>query len=89
MDYSKFSPFKDASYFHSYCPIKDYNNQADAEGCWLGDDSVSLPDLNTESEEVQKIWYDWIGTLVSDYSSKFLPLDLSLPQQKLYWHVEY
>jgi hypothetical protein len=41
------------------------------QNCWLGDDTVSLPDLNTESEDVQKLWYDWIAGLVSDYSSKF------------------
>ncbi|KAJ5466958.1 hypothetical protein N7475_004710 [Penicillium sp. IBT 31633x] len=85
VDYSKFSPFNDASYFHSYCPIKDYNNQADAEGCWLGDDSVSLPDLNTESEEVQKIWYDWIGTLVSDYSIDGLRIDTVKHVPKDFW----
>lgn len=44
------------------------------EDCWLGDTTVSLPDLNTESESVQNIWYNWVGSLVSNYSSK-QPID--------------
>lgn len=81
MDYTKFNPFNDAKYFHSYCPITDYNDDTMSQNCWLGDNKVSLPDLNTESKEVQNIWYDWVGSLVSNYSSKsffFLPF-LALP----------
>lgn len=40
------------------------------EQCWEGDTIVSLPDLNTESTDVQGIWNDWIKGLVSNYSSK-------------------
>ncbi|KAJ5772917.1 hypothetical protein N7457_007813 [Penicillium paradoxum] len=85
VDYSKFTPFNDAKYFHDYCPVTDYNNQELVEGCWLGDDNVCLPDLNTESEEVQKIWYDWVGDLVSNYSIDGLRIDTVKHVQKDFW----
>jgi alpha-amylase len=40
------------------------------EECWEGDTIVSLPDLDTESTDVQNMWYSWIPELVSNYSSK-------------------
>lgn len=42
------------------------------QNCWLGDNTVSLPDLKTERQDVQKMWQDWVGSLVSNYSSKFI-----------------
>jgi alpha-amylase len=77
VDYTKFNPFNDAQYFHSYCPVTDYNDDTMSQNCWLGDNKVSLPDLNTQSKEVQDLWYDWVGSLVSNYSSKFLSFFLS------------
>lgn len=36
---------------------------------------MSLPDLNTDLESVQAIWYSWVSALVSNYSSAFtLPM---------------
>lgn len=69
MDYSVFHPFDSKDLFHPYCLIENYNNQIDTEECWLGDTTVSLPDLDTESSDVKNIWYDWIESLVSNYSS--------------------
>jgi alpha-amylase len=65
-----FNPFNDAKYFHSYCEVNDYNNQTNVQDCWLGDTTVSLPDLNTDRKDVQDMWYDWVGSLVSNYSSE-------------------
>lgn len=69
MDYSVFDAFNNQSYFHPYCLITNYNNQSNVENCWLGDTTVSLPDLDTQSSAVQNIWYNWVGSLVSNYSS--------------------
>lgn len=69
VDYSVFEPFDLSSYFHPYCLISDYDNQTDVENCWLGDTTVSLPDLNTKDAKVREIWYDWVADLVSNYSS--------------------
>jgi alpha-amylase len=70
VDYSVFNPFNSQDYFHPYCALTDYTNQTMTEECWMGDDTVCLPDLDTESTNVQTIWYSWIGDLVANYSSK-------------------
>lgn len=57
-------------YYHPYCPITDYNNQTNTEVCWLGDNIVSLPDLDTTRADVKDIMYDWIKSLVANYSSE-------------------
>lgn len=36
--------------------------------CWLGDTVISLPDLRTEDPTVANMLYDWITSLVSNYS---------------------
>lgn len=38
----------------------------------MGDNKVSLPDLDTTKDDVKNIWYDWVEELVANYSSKFL-----------------
>ncbi|KAI3197384.1 CAZyme family GH13 [Penicillium roqueforti] len=85
VDYTKFNPFNDAKYFHPYCSIADYSNDTMVQDCWLGDDNVSLPDLDTESTEVQDIWYDWVGSLVSNYSIDGLRVDTVRHVQKDFW----
>lgn len=37
--------------------------------CWLGDNTISLPDLRNEDQEVQQILGSWVSQLVSNYSS--------------------
>lgn len=37
--------------------------------CWLGDNTISLPDLRNEDHEVQQILGSWVSQLVSNYSS--------------------
>lgn len=69
-DFSIFTPFNSASYFHPYCPINNYDDQWQSENCYLGDNSVSLTDLDTQNSEVRRIWYDWVEGIVSEYSSK-------------------
>ncbi|CRG90037.1 alpha-amylase [Talaromyces islandicus] len=85
VDYSVFSPFDSSSYFHSYCLISDYSNQANVEDCWLGDTTVSLPDLNTDLSSVQTLWYDWVADLVSNYSIDGLRIDTVKHVQKSFW----
>ncbi|KAJ5584238.1 uncharacterized protein N7459_004038, partial [Penicillium hispanicum] len=85
VDYSVFNPFNAQDYFHSYCEITDYSNEANAEKCWMGDTTVSLPDLNTELEAVQHIWYNWVESLVSNYSIDGLRIDSVFEVQKSFW----
>lgn len=70
VDYTQLHPFNDQLYFHMYCEISNYSNQTDVEYCWLGDTIVSLPDLKTESADVTNVYYSWIKSLVSNYSSE-------------------
>jgi alpha-amylase len=37
--------------------------------CWMGDNTISLPDLRNEDQEVQQILGTWVSQLVSNYSS--------------------
>ncbi|KAJ5449451.1 glycoside hydrolase superfamily [Penicillium daleae] len=85
VDYSVFNPFDSSSYFHSYCEISDYSNQTNVEDCWLGDTTVSLPDLDTTLSSVQTIWYNWVTDLVSNYSIDGLRIDTVKHVQKSFW----
>ncbi|KAL3464155.1 glycoside hydrolase superfamily [Aspergillus heterothallicus] len=85
VDYSSFSPFSSQKYFHSPCFIQNYEDQAQVEQCWLGDNSVSLPDLDTTRTDVQEYWYDWVGSLVSNYSIDGLRIDTVKHVQKDFW----
>ncbi|PKY02692.1 family 13 alpha amylase in complex with acarbose [Aspergillus campestris IBT 28561] len=85
VDYSIFTPFNKQEYFHDYCPIKNYDDPTQSEQCWLGDNKVALPDLNTESEEVKNIWYKWVGDLVKKYKIDGLRIDTVKHVQKDFW----
>lgn len=72
VDYSQFNPFNSEDQYHSYCLIQDYEDQTQVEECWLGDDTLPLPDLKTEDEAVASEYQSWISGLVSNYSSKLI-----------------
>ncbi|OXV06778.1 hypothetical protein Egran_05455 [Elaphomyces granulatus] len=83
--YSVYSPFDNEKYFHPYCLISNYDNQTNVEDCWLGDTTVTLPDLNTTRLDVQNIWYSWVHSLVSNYSVDGLRVDTVKHVQKDFW----
>ncbi|EAW23731.1 putative alpha-amylase [Aspergillus fischeri NRRL 181] len=85
VDYSVFTPFDSSTYFHTYCLISDYNNQNNVEDCWLGDTTVSLPDLDTTNTAVRTIWYDWVKGLVANYSIDGLRIDTVKHVEKDFW----
>jgi alpha-amylase len=74
-DYSTLVPFNDKSYFHNVCWITDYNNETNAEECWLGNDDYPLPDVKTDSPQVRNMWNKWIQYMVSTYSIDGLRID--------------
>ena len=43
--------------------------------CWLGDEKVALPDLDTQDQDVQSAYGDWIEDLVKEYSIDGLRID--------------
>ncbi|KAH7171371.1 alpha-amylase [Dactylonectria macrodidyma] len=76
VDYSQYDAFPNSSYFHDFCLI-DYSDEwsTNIQTCWEGDNTVSLPDLRTENDNVRAIWFNWIQQIVSDYSIDGLRID--------------
>nr|BAD06002.1 alpha-amylase [Aspergillus awamori] len=85
VDYSVFKPFSSQDYFHPFCFIQNYEDQTQVEDCWLGDNTVSLPDLDTTKDVVKNEWFDWVGSLVSNYSIDGLRIDTVKHVQKDFW----
>ncbi|RDW82548.1 glycoside hydrolase family 13 protein [Coleophoma cylindrospora] len=84
-DYSTLVPFNKEEYFHPFCLITNYGNQTDAQDCWLGDDTVALPDLKTELPFVQDTWNTWITEMVANYSLDGLRIDAAKHVDKPFW----
>lgn len=55
----------------------DYSDEwsTNIQTCWEGDNTVSLPDLRTENDNVRAIWFNWIQQIVSNYSIDGLRID--------------
>lgn len=75
IDYSVFTPFNNADYFHPYCKISDWNNMTNAQRCQTGDKYVPLPDLYTEHEDVQQLMIKWANKVIKTYSIDGLRID--------------
>ncbi|KAJ5899751.1 hypothetical protein N7495_004495 [Penicillium taxi] len=85
MDTSVFPQFDDPAFYHSHCEVDNYDNQTNVQDCWLGDNTIALADLKTESQAVQDIWYKWVGSLVSNYSIDGLRVDTVKHVNKDFW----
>ncbi|CAI7606901.1 unnamed protein product [Penicillium bialowiezense] len=85
INYAEFNPFNQKKYFHDYCQVNNYNDQSNVEDCWLGDNTVSLVDIKTTRNDVKQMWYDWVGSLVSNYSIDGLRIDTVRHVQKDFW----
>ncbi|KAJ8068974.1 hypothetical protein OCU04_002654 [Sclerotinia nivalis] len=84
-DYSTLVPFNKKEYFHPFCYITDYSNATNFQNCWLGDDTVSLPDLDTESDFVKQTWETWVSEMVANYSLDGLRIDAAKHVDKPFW----
>ncbi|KAH0584101.1 hypothetical protein H2248_009671 [Termitomyces sp. 'cryptogamus'] len=82
-DYSSYF-FSDKSYYHPYCPV-DWGNTTSEENCWLGDQKVALPDLDTRNAAVIKHYGEWIQNLVQEYSIDGLRIDAAKHVQMDFW----
>ncbi|KAK8854787.1 hypothetical protein IAR55_003526 [Kwoniella newhampshirensis] len=80
-----YGPFSAQDDFHPFCWITDYSNQTMVEQCWLGDSSVALPDLNTESNTVKQYWDTWITQLVSNYTVDAIRIDTVKHISQAFW----
>ncbi|KAH6918774.1 alpha-amylase [Coprinopsis sp. MPI-PUGE-AT-0042] len=82
-DYSNYF-FKDASFYHPYCPI-DYSNATSTELCWMGDERVPLPDVDTSNPTVIERYGEWIQNFVKEYKIDGLRIDAAKHVQKSFW----
>lgn len=80
VDYSVYDVFNNQNYYHTYCPITDYQNSTNAVECWSGDNYISLPDLKTESTTVINLWQTWITNITKFYGIDGYRLDACLEQ---------
>ena len=84
-DVSALSPFNAAANFHPFCFIQDYKNQTDVEQCWLGDNIVALPDINTEDPSIVSTLNAWVKDLVNKYRVDGLRIDTVKHIRKDFW----
>ncbi|QSZ30588.1 hypothetical protein DSL72_000145 [Monilinia vaccinii-corymbosi] len=85
VDYSRYIPFNDSSYYHPQSFVKNYDDPQDCEQGWLGDDRVSLPDLNTEDPTVVLTLQTWIAKLVQKFKIDGLRIDTVKHVRKNFW----
>ena len=78
VDYSQLYPFDDEDYYHSFCKLTTITNATNTFDCWLGDTTVSLPDVKTESPLVESMLNTWISSIVSNYTIDGLRVDSML-----------
>ena len=83
--YASFNPFNQPHYFHPECLITNYDNQTDVEQCWLGDDKLPLPDVDTENPWIVGAYIRWIKTLVKHYHIDGLRIDTVKHVRKDFW----
>ena len=82
-DYSKYM-FKDPALYHPYCPVQ-WGNPESEQNCWMGDDKVPLPDLDTNNPTVIETYKTWIKDLVSKYNIDGLRIDAAKHVQASFW----
>ncbi|KAI0025517.1 glycoside hydrolase family 13 protein [Xylariomycetidae sp. FL0641] len=84
VDYSVFHPFGSQDYYHPFCLI-DYADEDSVRNCWMGSNTVSLPDLRTEDADVQAEYNRWVADLIATYGIDGLRADSVLEVGKDFW----
>jgi alpha-amylase len=85
VDFFRYIPFNDASYYHPKEFITDYDDPEMCEWGWLGDSTVPLPDLDTENPTVAHTFHAWISALVQRFRIDGLRLDVVKHIPKTFW----
>ncbi|KAJ3528036.1 hypothetical protein NM688_g8046 [Phlebia brevispora] len=78
--------FKDKSQYHTYCPV-DFSNHTSEQVCWLGDDKVPLPDVNTTNPTVISAYSSWVKQLVQAYNIDGLRIDAAKHVNIDFWPI--
>ncbi|KAI0965401.1 glycoside hydrolase superfamily [Xylaria arbuscula] len=74
------TPMNLSSSYHAACDI-DYSNQTSIEDCSIS----GLPDVNTESSDIQSFYQDWVKYLVTEYSFDGVRIDTVKHVNKDFW----
>ncbi|KAI0401827.1 glycoside hydrolase superfamily [Xylaria palmicola] len=77
---NKPEPLNQESSYHAACEI-DYSDQNSVENCRIAD----LPDVNTESSDIQSLFQEWIKWLVTEYSFDGVRIDTVKHVSKDFW----
>jgi len=77
--------FKDAAYYRPYCPIEYPAEEITEQECWMGDDKVTHPDVDTTMPEVRAQYGDWIEAFVKDYEIDGLRIDAAKHVEPEFW----
>ncbi|KAI0857193.1 glycoside hydrolase superfamily [Xylaria cubensis] len=77
---NKPEPMNQESSYHPACDI-DYSNQTSVEDCRIS----GLPDVNTESSDIQTLYQDWIKYLISEYMFDGVRIDTVKHVDKAFW----
>jgi alpha-amylase len=85
VDFSRYIPFDDSSYFHEEAYITNYDDPRQCEDGWLGDQKVPLPDLDTENPTVARTLHAWISALVQKFHIDGLRIDTVKHVNKDFW----
>jgi len=72
------------SLYHPYCPIQ-WGNITSEQSCWLGDQNVPLPDVDTTNPTVIQKYGEWIQDLIKEYNIDGLRIDGAFSQ--LHYHI--
>ncbi|KAJ5756500.1 hypothetical protein N7533_006043 [Penicillium manginii] len=78
---NKPEPLNQESSYHSACTI-DYSSQESIENCRIASD---LPDVNTQSSEIQALFQKWVKWLVTEYGFDGLRIDTVKHVEKEFW----
>jgi len=77
-------PYLLKSFYHPYCSIQ-WGNITSEQSCWLGDQNVPLPDVDTTNPTVIEEYGEWIQNLIQEYDIDGLRIDGAF--FKLHCHV--
>jgi len=77
-------PYLLKSLYHPYCPIQ-WGNITSEQSCWLGDQNVPLPDVDTTNPTVIQKYGEWIQDLIKEYNIDGLRIDGAFSQ--LHYHI--
>jgi len=83
-DFSQFYPFNSSEFFHSYCPIQNWNDQQQVEFCWL----ANLPDLAQENNYVAETLCNWISNVTATYGFDGIRID-TVPEVPTWFWTQY